>query len=965
MAERDARLFWGKLGGGDRAGTCHPLACHMLDAGAVAAELSNRLLPSRLHGEFERVAKAALGEGAGRSALGLLVALHDLGKATPAFQAKNDGFDALPVPRSLVLKGFRHAGATTHLLKREVWKGGSAGVRKEVAHALGGHHGAFPAPANPKSRALGLEKKDWVSARSALLRAVRKLVKKAAPQRPAGEDLAPGDWLDPTRPAFRGKLMALAGFVVLCDWLASMERHFPMAGSDVKLDEYAAQLPGRARAALDAVGFRDVPAPVGDLDLAQLYEWDSLTPVQAAAADLLAAGRLDPSRPGIVVLEAPTGSGKTEAGYLLADAWNASGLARGLYIAMPTMATSKGAYRRLVDYLRRRFGSGDVLQATLNFSQADLWEGYGELLRGERGGRAGTAGDGGAEREGGEGAAPPGAGDQSVPSNVEEGEDGERATVEASQWFLGRRRGLLAPYGAGTVDQALLSVVQVRFHFLRFAGLAAGAVLFDEVHAYDAYTSTLIERLLEWLAAAGTPVVLLSATLTAAKRNALVAAYARGAGAGEEAARIRERGVGAGPTEYPRATWWQPGGTGGCEHFGGGRSRRVALERFGEWDAGALARCVADEVEKAGGGFVAVVCNTVGAAQEVHEKLAETLKARGRDGGVELLLFHSRFRTAERNALEDRVLQLFGRDGPADRRGQTAVLVATQVVEQSLDLDFDLLVTELAPVDLLFQRVGRLHRHAGRTRPGPLSDPRVLLVGPAPPGRLPDDQEPKFHRHPYHKHLLLRAWWALGDRDSLDVPADVEPLVEAAYRDAGAPGDASPAVEEAWRRTREKYAKRMEKLNAEARTRAVSSPADEEGPFTRRSQHLKEEEDDAAGMEKKFAALTRFGPPTARVVLLTEREAEELEPANEPGGAGVRRERVRQLLSRAVIVSHPDLVRALANEENEERFRPGWWRRNAHLRGAFLLVGERGVVGGHEYSYDATTGLKVQRTNDV
>src|SRR5207248_6281763 len=106
-------------------------------------------------------------------------------------------------------------------------------------------------------------------------------------------------------------------------------------------------------------------------------------------------------------------------------------------------------------------------------------------------------------------------------------EEKRPSAVVAEEWFArNKKQALLAPFGVGTIDQALLAVLQTRHVFVRLFGLAGKCVVLDEVHAYDAYMTTLMERLLRWLAALGCPVMLLSATLPRDKRVKLLRAYA-------------------------------------------------------------------------------------------------------------------------------------------------------------------------------------------------------------------------------------------------------------------------------------------------------------------------------------------------------------------------------------------------------------------------------------------------------
>ena len=249
---------------------------------------------------------------------------------------------------------------------------------------------------------------------------------------------------------------------------------------------------------------------------------------------------------------------------------------------------------------------------------------------------------------------------------------------------------------------------------MRLFGLAGKTVIIDEVHAYDAYMMKLMERLLEWLAALGCGVVLLSATLPNKKRHDLVKAFAAGLRRNEPK---REDKL------YPRLTWVSRTYS-GVEHFPA--STQFSRTILYEWVNGALPTATSQvftlgvRLQKAlaDGGCAAVICNTVSRAQEVFRALKPFFSGQDVDDGQhELNLFHARFLYDDREQREGQALRRFGKpNDPKVKRPRRAVLVATQVIEQSLDLDFDLMVTEMAPVDLILQRAGRLHRH-NRPRP--------------------------------------------------------------------------------------------------------------------------------------------------------------------------------------------------------------------------------------------------------
>jgi CRISPR-associated endonuclease/helicase Cas3 len=479
----------------------------------------------------------------------------------------------------------------------------------------------------------------------------------------------------------------------------------------------------------------------------------------------------------------------------------------------------------------------------------------------------------------------------------------------------------------GTIDQALLGVLQTKHFFVRLFGLAGKTVVVDEVHAYDVYMSSLLGRLLEWLGAFGVPVVLLSATLPRAKRLELQQAYARYAG-------WPTPDDGAADMPYPRLTWRSAEGAGArAVVASAAMSRSVAVE----WLEGAAPdseeglAALGERLRTllAQGGCAAVVCNTVGRAQSVYTALKAYFP--GVDGVSVLDLFHARFPRGERVKREERVLGRFG-TGDGVVRPKTAVLVATQVIEQSLDLDFDLLVSDLAPMDLLLQRSGRLQRHRRNDsqRAAAVATPRLVI--PRPEVR---DECPRFPRSDefvYDAYFLLRTWMALRERgeqgrDEIRVPEEIEVLVEQVY-DANrtCPEDAPPAVRAAWERTRAKYEHDVEHELDEARMRKVAAPKGDD-VYTGRNLKLKEE-DEARDAEEAAIALTRLGPPSVRVVLLpAARARREWEAKGKPPAI----KEVRELLKQSVAIAHGAVAPALMREEPPVRWKKSPWLRHARL----------------------------------
>ena len=323
--------------------------------------------------------------------------------------------------------------------------------------------------------------------------------------------------------------------------------------------------------------------------------------------------------------------------------------------------------------------------------------------------------------------------------------------IGCSAWFSQRKRPLLSPYGVGTIDQALFAILNVKHHFVRLWGLANRVVVLDEVHAYDTYTGGLIEALLRWLKAMNCSVVLMSATLPAQRRAAFLKAW----GAGD-----------APDIAYPRLLLACDGQIGG-EHIACRSLEPISVSGIDE-ELSSLASVALGKL--AGGGCGVVIVNTVQRAQDLYVSLKAQLGA-----DMELMLFHARFPADERGARERAVLERFGRNATRPAR---ALLIATQVVEQSLDIDFDFMISDLAPVDLLLQRAGRLHRHE-RNRPEAHRAPCLIVAGFL-EERLPELKQTAWG-YIYDPYVIYRTWKIAGRQPVWHLPADIDRLVQAVY----------------------------------------------------------------------------------------------------------------------------------------------------------------------------------------
>lgn len=708
-SDRTGILFWAKARPLQTTRVpFHPMAGHALDVAATAACLG-----------------AKLSSGAPSSTTTFLIALHDIGKFSRAFQAKAPSVwpeAALgPFPGALHDPGHDTTGFA--LLMDDpaiaqaiapVFEGWLYGQIAPILRAITGHHGRPPREAAPPP-----EKTIGKPSRAAALAFVHDMMALFRP-----EPLPPEMAHDATLP------WRLAGLTTLGDWIGSSQRHFPYAHAEdvTDLRRYWEEtaLPCAQRAIASSGLSPAAAAPFKGA--ARLFPGiTTLSPLQ----DLAATMALPPG-PILAILEDATGAGKTEAALILAHRLMAEGRAGGIFLGLPTMATANAMYRRMGASYRRLFAEGAKPSLALAHGRAALDEGFTRSILAD-------------------------AAEDYAASAAAEAAD-EPAGAQCAAWLAAdRRQALLAQAGVGTIDQALLAVLPVRHAPLRQRALTGKVLVVDEAHAFDPYMREEVARLLRFHAALGGSAIVLSATLPLRLRQALADAWRAGLGAASQP--VAAQG-------YPLATMVSGAGVQETAVAPRGTTiRRVAVTRLSSAeDAIARIRAARDA-----GAAVVWVRNTVDDAIAACHAL--------RAAGLEPMLFHARFAMADRLRIEDAVLARFGRDS-ADRRG---VLVATQVIEQSLDLDFDLMVTDLAPVDLLIQRAGRLWRHARGDRRVP--GPELLLLSPDPvdapgPDWLADHRGTEaVYRDPA---LIWRGTRALLAAGGIGAPDGLRALIEAA-----------------------------------------------------------------------------------------------------------------------------------------------------------------------------------------
>ena len=890
--------FWAKTGEGnfndDGTPKYHPVICHLADTAAVAMEIVRNCLSQ------PSVKRLEAGLGLQGDSLikwcGFLAGSHDLGKVCPAFQFQVDEvgkalagtdlydlYSSLPTATHKAPHGIVTASTLPDFL---VELGVDHRLAKRLAAVVGGHHGFFPTQHEINElNSDDLGEGCWQTFRREIYEQLRDFVGLVV------EDL-------PTQ-CSNAAAMILAGLTTTSDWIASSpdpESGFPYA-NDTPFEVYAKKLKAQASQALQAIGWRSLPQGQV-ISFQELFGFEP-RPLQDAAIAL--AETLEP--PCLVLVEASMGEGKTEAALYLADRLQHGSTAGGFYIGLPTQATSNAMWKRVQTFLSKRYPQ-ELVNLTLSHGSAAL---QSEYL-------------------------------QSV-CRLDQVYD-EDARVVASEWHTARKRTLLSPYGVGTLDQGLMGVVRSRHQFVRLFGLAGRTVIMDEIHAYDLYTSTLLERLLEWLAALGSPVIALSATLPKGTRQKLLTAYAAVCGDTQTELPM---------VSYPRITARSPLGITALPFAASPhvcRSLRIYWVRDREWMA-ELASALKN------GGCAAVICSTVGRSQAVYQWLQEFFPTE------ELGLFHGRFLFKDRERIEQDCLKKFGKPdahGKNEHRPHRYVLVATQVIEQSLDVDFDVMVSDLAPIDLLLQRSGRLHRH-NRNRFTGIDQPTLWLVQPtfSAEGKA-DFADSGFI---YDRHVLLRTWLSLRNRDSLQLPEEMDALIEAVYDlKADVPKEFEAIYREDWHKSLEEYRKESEKIESLAkkvRIPPVVKKSDMD-TFTRHQNLAKAEDDESA-----LAAVTRLGEPSVTVIFLQKAEkglvlagSRELIDLK----AILNLEKIRALLNYSTRIQGAERVKALKETPN-----PQSWKSALLRYCSYVELDDKGIaqVDKWQFRLDKLLGVVIEK----
>lgn len=687
-----------------------PLWMHLWDTAGIMERLVRQWLPESV--------KRAMGferEEALLAHARFLGGIHDIGKATVAFQANI--LRTLPEARQRLetltpldcpeqnRRESPHARAGEAVLLWDDCPGG-------IASIVGAHHGKPQSCAAVDDQLEGWEsnyypkgqKKVWENFWTELLMTVL--------QDCGFDDTAELDDLNPQEEVL------LTGLLIMADWIASNTEYFPLIPVEElgSMEDYPARV-DRAWEKL-ALPFPWEAQP-GIADPQEFAVRFGFAPNAVQRAVLEAVDTA--AEPGILILEAQMGVGKTEAALAAAEVMASRFGLGGVFFGLPTQATANGIFPRLLGWADTQSEETLPQAIKLAHGMAELNECYLRLQ-----GRG-----------------------------VQLEEDAQEAhQVQVHQWFRGNKQALLANFVIGTVDQLLLAALAQKHVMLRHLGLAGKVVIIDECHAYDAYMNRYLDRALEWLGWYRVPVILLSATLPARRRAELVEAYQQKRTPAPDAPWKTSCG-------YPLLTW-----TDGEEV----RQTTIPLDTPSRTvqtvplTEDGLPGFLREKMQA--GGCAGVIVNTVKKAQAVARMLLEALPEK------EVQVFHAQFLMPDRAAREQELMERIGKHStPAQRDG--LIVVGTQVLEQSLDIDFDVMVTELCPMDLLLQRIGRLHRHTWRSRPRPMQAAVCAVLDTG------EDAFDEGSAAVYGKWLLWRTRELLPQ--TIRLPEEISSLVQQVY----------------------------------------------------------------------------------------------------------------------------------------------------------------------------------------
>ncbi|AMB99969.1 CRISPR-associated helicase Cas3 [Aerococcus urinaehominis] len=724
-----AQPFWAKKQDSDGIYQWLPLGQHLEDARQVSGLLWEHWLSK---GQRQVIISnlSPADAGTGRCLAEFLGAVHDLAKATPAFQVKR-GYTNTPDLDSFLIEELEHFGYKGLSLKdlpsaskSPHAKAGQVllevfGVNRDIASIIGGHHGRPLDNENEIKDQKAYDSNYFQESKGNIHELWQDQQKKILDRALELSGFASVDELPTIRQ--QGQVL-LSGLLIMADWIASNPSYFPLLEIDQSQEIDQSERAQNGFQKWFATYPIEFETKTSEYLFRERFKFKQAREVQEKFVETIASCE----EPGIFILEAPMGLGKTEAALAGAELLAAKTGRSGVFFGLPTQATSDGIFPRIEDWLEKISADyDDKVSLQLVHGKSALNPNF-----------------------------------QNLAKQVDiDNEESLVASVQVNQWFRGRKTSNLDDFVVGTVDQFLMLALKQKHLALRHLGFSKKVVIIDEVHAYDAYMNQYLHRALEWMGTYQVPVIILSATLPAKSRWQLAHAYLKGKGINrKEVKRLKEYLL---YDDYPLITYTD--GKQLVQEADFKPAKKITNVVVNQIQDEELLLLLDSWME--GSGNIGIIVNTVRRAQELGKQCVE------RYGEDMVDILHSSFIATDRKAKEQQLMASIGKEG---NRPDRHIYIGTQVMEQSLDIDFDVLVTDLAPMDLLIQRIGRLHRHDRPDRPAAHKLPCVYVLGTS-----PDFEFEPGSAAVYRDYLLIRTQACLPEK--INLPTDISPLVQKVY----------------------------------------------------------------------------------------------------------------------------------------------------------------------------------------
>lgn len=901
-----AKSLWGKKAIKNGQELWLPLIAHLIDTKNVINWLYNHWLSDK----EQLIIESSLPNQNIHALVKFLGCVHDYGKCIPAFQGKPSYQRSKVLDQDLLERLLRqglssiklvsmekspHAVAGEALLER-------AGLNESVGAIIGGHHGMpqktspFDQIINYTSNYFGSDqnqkiKEKWQRVQSELLNYIL--------------EICGYNNIKDVPPVSQPVAVILEGLLIMADWLASSEYLnydvqkplFPLISLNAGFDDL--DMTARFEDAINTWAVNDewYPQKVTNIEKHYQKRW-GFEPRSVQEKMSAVIGKT--KDPGMIIIEAPMGIGKTEIALTAAEQLGFSAGENGFFMGLPTQATSNAMFERIDQWLKQVAESEHAkLPIKLMHGKAQ----FNPIYR----------------------AIP-------IAENIDSDSDSDAdSAVVVNSWFTGKKT-ILNEFSVGTIDNLLLMGLKQKHLFLKHLGLANKIVVIDEVHAYDVYMTSYLKKVLRWLGAYHVPVIALSATLPKQKRNELLQAYCKGKFGTKH---FQAESGWENEQSYPLLSILDGKKMVQVNHFEQESFNKISVHiRRLKADDMDLVNKISATIEK--GGIAGVIVNTVRRAQQLARLMPK---------GIPTLILHSAYLSSDRTKREQKLQNLIGKNG---KRPKRLIVIGTQVLEQSLDIDFDVLFTDIAPMDLILQRIGRLHRHQIE-RPVGLQQPDVYILGINSFGDYGDANEAI-----YAKYLLMKTDHFLPNQ--IKLPTDISPLVQTVYDPEN--DEEVHDLDEA----KSEFEDQISKLKKKAAVFQIAPPR------PRRTIHgwLGDSPQNLDKDEVRAQAAVRDIKDTLEVVLLQK---------NESGFCLLDGRKLEKVSSKIIAEQTirlpaavtPNIDEAISSLEDITSKNFSYWQKDIWLRGSLALVLDKNLTAnfnGWTLSYSSKLGLSYEKEGE-